>query len=488
MIKLEKMVCKKLFMAGLLCIITLMLKAQNMGFTNAADFGFSSDASGIENAAALQKAVDQTGTIIVSKPGIYKVAATTYIGSNTSLEFGNGVVLQKVDEKGQFSHVILNKGALTKTYDAHISVKGLEIDVNGMDLRFNEIFGLRGQLAFFYVKDLKIEGFRCYNLASLQFGIHVCTFEDLIIDDSIIKGKKDGIHLGRGNRFTISNAVFETIDDGIALNAHDYATSNPELGWIENGVVEKCWDLRGNQPLIGYFCRILAGGWVDWKEGMVLQNADAVVSEGRVYRIDGIGKDGRPDGKRYTSVTRPTHEKGMQVLDGIKWVMVQEDVQYVAGVRNVTFRDIYLEKPRISFSIHFDNGEWSRSYYPGAQVPMQEQLVFDNIRVLHDKPGQFINVNTPIDAINITNSSLRNTGIRFHANDAMKDYLPTRINMHGNTFNAEGEMTLLTNGVSNKVIDLNTANNIEVHDGFSAKIENTKGKVTINSDLTGLKK
>ena len=481
-------ITSKLFVAGLFSLITLMVEAQSAGFTNAADFGFSPNATGMENLAALQKAVDQTGTIIVSKPGVYKVAGTTYVGSNTTLEFGNGVILQKVDEKGPFSHVILNKGALTKTYDEHITIKGLHVSVNGMDLRFNEVFGLRGQIAFFYVKDLKIEGFRCYDIMSLQFGIHVCTFEDLIIDDTILEGKKDGIHLGRGNRFTISNAVLTTVDDGIALNAHDYATSNPELGWIENGVVEKCWDMRGDQELIGYFCRILAGAWVDWRAGMELQNADAVVSEGRVYRIDGITENGTPDGKTYTSVTRPAHKEGMQVLDGIKWVMVQEDVQYVAGVRNVTFRDIYLEKPRTSFSIHFDNGKWSRSYYPGAQVPMQEQLVFDNVRVLHNEPGQFINVNTPIDVINITNTSFRKTGIRFHANDAMKDYLPTRINIHGSVFNAKGEMSLLSNNVSNKVIDLKTANNIEVHDNFSAKVMKGKGKVTISSDLTGLNK
>ena len=477
---------KKVLLAVLFLIPTLV-GAQSNGYTNAADLGFSPNASGIKNLEALQKAVDQKGTVIVSRPGIYKIAGTTYIGSNTSLEFGKGVVLQKVDEKGQFSHVILNKGALTKTYDEHISVKGLHVNVNGMDLRFNEVFGLRGQIAFFYVKDLKIEGFRCYDLASLQFGIHVCTFEDLIIDDTIIEGKKDGIHLGRGNRFTISNAVLTTVDDGIALNAHDYATSNPELGWIENGVVEKCWDLRGDQKLVGYFCRILAGAWVDWKEGMKLQNADAVVSEGRVYRIDGIGPDGTPDEKIYTSVTRPTHKEGVQVLDGIKWVMVQEDVQYVAGVRNVTFRDIFLEKPRTSFSIHFDNGKWSRSYYPGAQVPMQEQLVFDNIRVLHERPGHFINVNTPIDVINITNTSFRKTGIRFHANDAMKDYLPTKININGSVFNAKGEMTLLNNTVKDKVIDLKTSNNIEVSDKFTAKVIKGNGTITIDSDLTGLK-
>jgi hypothetical protein len=71
------------------------------------------------------------------------------------------------------------------------------------------------------------------------------------------------------------------------------------------------------------------------------------------------------------------------VLDGITWGVVQDDVTYTAGVRNVVFRDIFLRKPRVGFSVHFDNDAYSRSYYPGAPIPAQEQLHFDNIRVLH---------------------------------------------------------------------------------------------------------
>ena len=34
-------------------------------------------------------------------------------------------------------------------------------------------------------------------------------FEDVIIDDVFIKGWKDGIHLGKGSRFTIRNGVLK---------------------------------------------------------------------------------------------------------------------------------------------------------------------------------------------------------------------------------------------------------------------------------------
>ncbi len=480
---------RTILIAGLLCFSTVLM-GQNSGFTNAADYGFSPGATGVENVKALQEALDQRGNIIVSKPGTYKVAGTSYIGSNTSIEFAKGVILQKVNEEGLFSHVLLNKGALTRTWDEHIAVKGLHVSVNGVVKRYNEVFGLRGQLAFFYVKDLRIEGFRCYDIEGVQFSVHVCTFEDLIIDDTILEGDKDGIHLGRGNRFRISNASFKTIDDALALNAHDYATSNPEIGWIENGLIENCYDLAsGDQKILGYFCRILAGGWKDWEKGMELQNGDAVVSNGRIYRVDGLGENGRPDGKRYKTMTAPGHEKGIQVIDDIKWVMMQKGTGHTAGVKNVTFRDIYLEKPRPGFSIHFDQNIWSRSYYPGAEIPVQEQLVFDNIRVLYDDVHPpLVRINTPVDGFTITNSSFRNSGIRADAQKGvLSDYFATRINITNSIFNSPGEMVLLRNKVPGKLIYLNTSGNMEMNDSFSAKVLEGKGKVKIDSDLTGLK-
>ncbi len=460
---------------------TKIHKTKQADFVNAATYGFSPNASGNENVIALQKAVDQGGTIIISTPGTYLMAGTVYVGSNTSLKFGNDVFLKKVSDSGAFTHVLLNKGALTKTYDEHISIEGLQIIVNGVDKAMTEVYGLRGQIAFFYVKDLRIEHFRCLDLAKAQFCIHVCTFEDLLIDDVIIHGKKDGVHLGRGNRFTIRNGIFKCFDDAIALNAHDYATSNPELGWIENGVVENCHDLN-EEKTTGYFCRILAGGWLDWKSGMELQHSDAVISNGRLYRVQA-----NPDGKIYKSVTKPTHETGSQVLDEINWGVVQDDVTYTAGVRNVSFRDIFLEKPRTGFSIHFDNDRYSRSYYPGAEIPIQEQLTFDNIRVLHDQTINLISVNTPVDVFTISNSSIKDNKISFHGNKAMSDYLKTRINIYGCTFKKDGPLQLVTNSVQGKEIYLKTSSNIEINDSFSATVVPGEGKIIVESDLTGLK-
>ncbi len=473
----------KAILMGLLTIpVLLFSQTSNYGYADAASLGFSPNASGIENAKALQKAVDLTGTIVISVPGTYKLAATVYVGSNTTLEFGNNVLIEKVNEQGAFSHVFLNKGAATKTYNEHISIKGLNIKVNGVDIRvFKEAYGLHGHLAFYYVKDLLVDHFRCMDLGKAQYGIQVCNFEDIIINDVIIKGMKDGVHLGRGNRFTISNGIFQTFDDAIALNAHDYSTGNPELGWIENGVIENCHDLDAENTT-GFFCRILAGAWIDWKPGMKVQQSDAVVSNGKIYRVQAI-----PDGNIYTSNTRPTHETGKQVLDGINWGVVQKDTLHACGVRNVIFRNIFLYKPRIGLSIHFDNDKYSRSYYPDAEIPLQEQLSFDNIRVLHNKSIPFLSIATPIDVVTISNSSIRNNTIEFVSNKAMKDYLKTTLNIQGCVFNGNSTYNLITNKVEGKKVEVKTSGNVALYDGFDAKVVEGGGKITIESDLKGLK-
>lgn len=464
--------------------MTLMLALAQPapGFVDAARFGFSPEATGTDNTQALQRAVDQGGTVIVSRPGVYPVAGTVFIGSHTRLTFGAGVFLKKVAEHGPFTHVLLNRGALTRTYDEDITIEGLSIIVNGVDVRNFLVYGLHGQLAFFYVKDLRIERFRCHDLGRAQYGIHVCTFEDVIINDVNIRGLKDGVHLGRGKRFVISNGVFQTGDDAVALNAHDYSVGNPELGWIEDGVVSSCHDLDEPGNRVGYFCRILAGAWVDWREGMEVQQSDTVVSGGRLYRVQM-----QPDGTVHRSVTRPTHEQGSAVLDGITWGMVQTDVTHTAGVRNVIFRDIFLAKPRIGFSVHFDNDRYSRSYYPGAEVPRQEQLTFDNIRVLHNEPVDLLSVGTPVDILSVTNSSLRQGRINFHGNRAMPDYGRTRVNLVGCVFAAPGQMELLSNSVPGKVVALTTSGSVALSDKFAAKVTPGPGTLSVDSDLPGLR-
>ena len=65
--------------------------------------------------AGMQAALDVGGIITVITPGTYEVNATLQIGSDTALLCSPGVIFKKT---GDYCNVIINKGALTKTYNA----------------------------------------------------------------------------------------------------------------------------------------------------------------------------------------------------------------------------------------------------------------------------------------------------------------------------------------------------------------------------------
>jgi hypothetical protein len=454
-----------------------------IGHVDAGDFGFRPGAGGLDNSRALQQALDRGGTVTVREPGVYDIAATAYIASHTSLVFGAGATLRKVPERGDFAYVLLNKGARTGSCDAGISIEGLRLQVNGVDTRAGDIYGLIGQLAFFHVQDLRIEGFRCEDLGRHQFAIHVCTFEDLLVQDVIIRGDKDGVHLGRGRRFAIRDGVFQTHDDAVALNAHDYATSNPELGWIEDGVIERCHDLPepGGKPSVGFFCRLLGGAWTDWRAGMQVQHSDTVISHGRLYRVQA-----RPDGEVYASTVPPAHAARALEQDGINWGLVQQEAIHTAGVRNVVFRDIFLHNERTSFSVHFDNDRYSRSYYPGAVSPVQQGISLESVRVLHDAPTALLRIDTPLDCISLSRCRLGRGGLLFRDGSELRELGHTAVSMVGCTFASDGEMQLLTNEIAGKSVSLHTAASAVTHKSFIAKTIAGEGQVIADSDLPGL--
>ena len=211
--------------------------------------------------------------------------------------------------------------------------------------------------------------------------------------------------------------MFKTYDDPIALNAHDYTTSNPELGWIENGLIEDCIDLDDPaNGTTGFFARILAGGWRDWECGMEIQSSgDAVVCGGRIYRSNG------PKVKQsFVSTSRPEHAEGTVTYpDGITWTMSQDrNICHSCGVRNVVFRDIHLAKKRkVALCLHFDHDQYSRSFYPYAEIPVQSNIVFEKVFVENEIPT-LIQSRTPVDSIIVRDSRIGGSDIRMlHALD-----------------------------------------------------------------------
>lgn len=460
-----------------------VLMSFNADAVDASAFGFSPEKSGKENLAAIQKALDAGGLVTVDRPGRYLIADTMLIGSDTTLRCAPGVVFVKSDEGKKFSHIILNKGALTRTWDRNIAIDGFSLSVNGMDLDTWMVYGLRGHFAFFYVKDLKITRFRCHDLAKYQFCIHVCTFEDLLIDDVIIDGRKDGIHLGRGKRFAIRNCRLRTGDDPIALNAHDYAESNPEMGWIEDGVIENVHEIYDPSVKLGFFCRILAGAWIDWREGMEVQQSDTVVSGGRMYRFR---MSRRAKGKKFVSRHRPSHETGTRLYgDGCEWTMTQTDVQYSAGCRNIVFRDIFIEQPRTAFCIYYDNDIWSRSYYPGAEIPVQKNITFDNVNVLHNAKKAVLAIETPVDSVTFQNCDFNKSCIWIATGG--RSVGPTKISLLGCRFRAEGDYMLAGGGYEGKDVLLKTSCSQYWTEDFKARVDGPSRWI-VDSDLPGLRK
>jgi hypothetical protein len=459
-------------------------KSKSGGFIDAADFGFSPNESGVNNTKALQAAVDQGGSIVVSETGTYKLAGTVYIGDDTSLTFGHGVVIQKVAENGLYCHVFINKGAVSRTYNHNISISGLHLQINGVEKVTNDsTYGLRGQVAFFYAKNIKIENFRCVDLGTRQFCLHICTFEDLLIQNIVIRGRKDGVHLGGGKRFKISNAVLQTADDSIALIPGGWITDNPEFGDLEDGVIENIYELHIDKA-DGAFAKLSSAGWINWREGMTVRHGDAVVSNGKIYRVLGNWDN---LSMRWVSKTPPDAASGFQVLDGIRWSHHGSIPIYTAVLRNVVFRDIFLEGSRPAFAIVYYDNDWNHAYYPGAPIPMNQQLSFDNINVLNDYDNQIFAINAAVDVITLSNSSLRKNSIQFKHIKDIDTYPKTHININNCTFRAAGDYSLIQNYSKGKEIIVRTAGSIELGANFRAKVEPGPGAIKVTSDLTGLK-
>ena len=426
----------------------------------ASDYGFLPQNDGLANAKALQEAVMGGGDIYISLPGIYDLADQILLDDDTSLYFCAGSYIRRQNCPDGNGFVFINRGAYTRTYNKNIKICGLNLICNDVvsdapsDTRPKTIIGLNGHLCFFYIKNLIIEDLECLDLPAKDFCIHICTFENAVVERVRIEGKKDAVHFGRGDKFVVRHGIFKTFDDPIALNAHDYVTSNPELGWIENGLIEDCYDLNDTDT-VGFFCRILAGSWVDWYEGMQVQRSDTVVSNGKLYRVFMP-----PDGRIFTSLTQPTHEWGEQEYDGFVWAVVQNDVTYNCGCRNLHFKDIYLQKDRpIGLYILFDKDNWSRSYYPNSEAPVQENITFENLVVEGDIKSVVLS-NTPVDNLRFINCTLKNNTVRF-ANIGTEGalYPKTNVLLNGTYFKENADLLLdCKYGTSANAIIANTMN------------------------------
>lgn len=407
--------------------------------------GFNPENPASENRRILQSAADIGGDIYIDEPGVYDIDDMIVLKDNTSIIFCVGAAIRRQKNDTENAYVFINKGAYTREYTQNIRILNMTLicnDVVSDHITLDSkkgVPGLNAHLAFSYIKNLYIDNFQVYDLPAKNFAIQVCSFENFVIENSRIEGRKDGVHLGVGSKFAIRHCIFKTFDDPIALNAHDYATSNPQLGWIENGVIEDCYDLDDNNGTTGFFCRILAGSWKKWEKGMEVQHSDIVEYNNRLYRVFM-----KPDGRIFKTLTPPTHENGLAVYDDITWCMVQNEVIENCGCRNIHFKDIFLQKKRpVAFSLHFDKDNFSRSYYPGSNAPVQDNIIFENIFIQNDI-DTFLHTKTPVGNIKLINSELSGTGFVFESIETEGiEYGKTNILLSGVTF-SDGISTLIS--------------------------------------------
>ncbi len=358
------------------------------------------------NTERFQSYLDAGGTIRLEKPGVYDLTGPLFIGNDTALEFGAGVFIRRMPPKERPCPLFVNRGLFDHEWNHNIRIEGLRLIVNQVDLDHYSIYpGLRGQLSFLGVRNLVIRDFQCEDLARLGYGIHICSFEDILLEQLLLTGDKDGVHLSDGRRFTIRDSRFGTSDDAIALNAYDYGLSTAIYGWIEDGLIENCHDLNRGNP-VGYFCRMLGGTWTDWHEGMEVQNSTLAVYGGNLYSVCLP----LPPEERETpllSTVPPTHELGIVEWGGIPWRFVKRhDGRYDASCKRITFRDIYLHKPRYGFGFALDGGLWCNSVPKGLPLPVMEDLVFDGIHVECDIPFVF-GGSHPVRHVRVSNSVLK---------------------------------------------------------------------------------
>lgn len=325
----------------------------------AADFGFSPAATPDANAQALQKALDGGRKIVkITEPGEYLLDRTVYLDDFTVLSCEPGVILKKA---AGYVHVLVNRGVLTRSWNQNIFLENVQISVNEKSVCSpvgSPTFGLRGHVSFFRAKNVGIRNFKCLDVFGGQFCVQFCSFENFLMEDFEIRGMKDGMHVGAGKNFIIRNGLCQTFDDAIALNAQDYATSQPTQGTIENGLVENVTDLNLD-PTSGNAVRLLTGAWVDWHEGIMLQNGDTVRHGKNIYRVHA-----KLDTTQYRSSVPPTHSEGSWVSpDGINFVHNSNDGLDRAEILNVTIRN-FKSLSRNGFAAWWEDGKWHRAVHP----------------------------------------------------------------------------------------------------------------------------
>ena len=438
---------------------------------NAAEFGVLPENT--DNAAALQALFDLGGgTIYIDLPGIYDIGSCLEIGSNTSLICGKDVYLRKIttDSRG----LLYNKSSQKTdgSFDTNITIDGLNVIINNIPNGGHLIDGMRSHIGFRHAKYVVFKNVTCTDLTGQAFFSQWSQCENVIIDNLHVEGDKDAIHVSGGvKNLHISNCKFMTNDDCVGLNAHDYPTSSPEWGDIENVLIENCYDMANPNQHGGLFVRMLSGSWNDWNNGGQYVHGDSVVSNGNVYVL--VMTEGSTV---YTSTSQPTHTKGYHTYpDGLQWRFVHSGAMYHCECKNVTVRSCYLLKDRsVAMATRYEQSYFSHSYDEGSHAIPHHNLVIDDIHCIGTIDVLLASL-SPIDAVKIINSDI-NCNTMFSVStiaEAYENNMETALNLLNNTYNMGGTAKAVTvSGNRHVTLTIDSSININNFDG------DTTGNVT----------
>lgn len=327
-----------------------------------------------QNVTALNDALTNHRFVEITTPGVYELDDTVFIPSNTRLEFVAGCTIKKATGSS-FSHVFVNKGILTRAHDTNINLigNGLNINVNGIDNATGLLYGNMGHIGFFNVSNFNISGISTTSIDMLQFFLHLTKVDNFTLKNLDLEGWKDGIHLGDAHDFLMEDIRTCTGDDGIALNAYDYAISNETFGDIYNGTIRR-WtdDYKAGQG--GQGILMLTGSWTNWGNGVTYQVYDTVINNGRIYQKVNAGTA--------VSSVAPTHTSGSVTgVDGIAWVWKQDGI-----INHVSIHDITIENSIWASDRYFVGqagiGDASfRPMFPTTSGDITDNIILDNITV-----------------------------------------------------------------------------------------------------------
>ncbi len=238
-----------------------------------------------DDAPAIQKALDSGGPVVVIPPGVYRIAATLRLRSNTTVLAHPEAVIRLAGGAGRRRDDFLLANSDPVAGNRHIVVRGGVWDGNNR----HNIRGPDGDpqaytgaaLNFVNVEHLELSGLTVRNpdAFSIRLGqVRHFRVEEIVFSHSIIRGNQDGVHIGgfcEDGFLRNLRAVtpMTTNDDMVAINADDDVDRAINLGMkcgpIRNIHVEGLFAgsvytfvriLSRNQPVENIRVRGVSGG------------------------------------------------------------------------------------------------------------------------------------------------------------------------------------------------------------------------------------